>query len=166
MQFHAYTETLFQQISNLLQQLTMHQYSKGLPVLYGSSIGQHVRHVIEFFEEMGKGYKTGKVNYDNRKRNLVLEADKDAAIRSLNQVASSLNKKDKSLQLVVSYSPDEDQTCIVNTNYYREWANNIEHTVHHMALIKSGVQAFDTVQLPASFGIAVSTQKAQLVCVQ
>lgn len=166
MHFYNYTEILFQQISTLLQQLTIQQYCRGLPVLYGSSIGQHVRHVIEFFEEMENGYESGTVNYDKRQRNLVLETDKDSAINSLSRIVSLLNKKDKGLQLVVSYSFDENQSSVVNTNYYREWTNNIEHTVHHMALIKSGVQAFENIQLPASFGIAVSTQRAQLICAQ
>lgn len=166
MHFIIYTEALFQQIGDLLHQMTMQQYCKGLPALYGSSVGQHIRHVIEFFEEMEKGYETGVINYDNRQRNLLLESDKDAAMNSLQYIASSLDKKDRPLQLAISYSLDESQTSFVNTNYYREWASNIEHTVHHMALIKAGVQAFDIIQLPASFGIAVSTQRSQLVCAQ
>jgi transcriptional regulator of heat shock response len=166
MQLFIHTESLFQQIRDFLCQLTEEQYNQRLPVLYGSSIGQHLRHVIECFEELEKGYEAGTVNYDNRQRNLLLETDKDLAAESMDQILSSIDKKDKLLQLAAIYSMDENHRTIVGTNYYREWMHNIEHTVHHMALIKTGAQSLAGIQLPASFGTAVSTQRAKTVCAQ
>jgi hypothetical protein len=166
MQLFIHTESLFQQIRDFLYQLSREQYDQKLPVLYGSSVGQHVRHIIECFEELEKGYKTGTVNYDNRQRSLLLETDKDAAIESMDHILLSIDKPNKVLQLSAVYNIDASHTTIVDTNYYREWMHNIEHIVHHMALIKTGAQSFKDIQLSASFGIAVSTQRARTVCVQ
>jgi allophanate hydrolase subunit 1 len=166
MPFLPHTETLFAQMDSLLQQLTPEAYQQPLPVLHGSSIGQHLRHVIEFFEELEKGYESGIIDYDQRQRNLIIETDKAYADAYLRRLLSTLNKKDKSLELVVSYLPDAAQSINIPTTYYREWVYNIEHTIHHMALIKTGVHQLEGVALPSAFGIAVSTQRAQNKCAQ
>jgi hypothetical protein len=166
MPFLKHTETLFDQINNLLQQLSEDAFKEKLPILHSSSIGQHLRHVIEFFEELEKGYHTGVVNYDNRQRSLLLETDKTYAAVCMARLASGLNKNEKVLQLAVNYEAESAETTTVATSYYREWVYNIEHTVHHMALIKLGIQQLDQVTLPDSFGTAVSTQRAKQVCVQ
>jgi hypothetical protein len=46
----------------------------------------------------------------------------------------------------------------MDTNYFRELTYNIEHAVHHMAIIKIGIrEVANYVTLPADFGIAAST---------
>ena len=166
MPFLQHTEILFAQMDSLLQQLTPDVYQKPLPVLHGSSIGQHLRHVIEFFKELEKGYISGIIDYDQRQRSLMIETDKASAGAYLRRLLSTLNRNDKALELVVSYTPDATRVATIPTNYYREWVYNIEHTIHHMALIKTGVHQLEGVALSSAFGIAVSTQRAQNKCAQ
>jgi hypothetical protein len=54
----------------------------------------------------------------------------------------------------------------IKSNYYREIAYNLEHTIHHMALIRVGVNEVSLVQLPQEFGMAFSTIKHQQQCAQ
>ena len=156
--------TLFKQLENLLTQLTVDQYSAPIKVLSNSSVGQHVRHVIEFYVELNKGYKRGYVNYEERIRDRAIESDKMVAISKLKQLASSLTKKDKVLGIVASYKMNGEISHRVSTNYERELMYNLEHTVHHMALIRIGVVAVSEIGLPEDFGVAMSTIKFRNVC--
>jgi len=57
----------------------------------------------------------------------------------------------------------------MNSSYFRELQYNIEHAIHHMAIIKIAIGAcFTEVELPANFGVAYSTVRyqKQLACAQ
>ncbi len=61
-------QNVFVQLSESLHQLTDAEYSQPSNILFNASIGQHVRHIIELFLCLEKGYETGVVNYEKRKR--------------------------------------------------------------------------------------------------
>ncbi len=150
---------LFYQIENLLSQLTQKEYSQKCNLLFNATIGQHIRHIIEWFEELEIGYEIEIVNYDNRKRNLRLETDIEFALKSFKSLLEKIDKSDKMLLLVANYDKDNEKELKVSTTYYREVLGNIEHAVHHMAIIKVGMSKFSNIKLPKDFGIAISTLK-------
>lgn len=145
------------QLQQALSGLTRDQYAKPLEVLSNSSIGEHTRHVIEFFQALGKGYESGHVNYDKRQRNYILETDRDAAAMEIAFIQMNIEKQDKEIQLTGTYSKDSDQEVSVNTTYYRELIYNLEHLIHHMAVIKIGIRDSTTVSVPSEFGVASAT---------
>lgn len=147
-------ETLLLQISGMLDALTDEQYRRSLPVLSGASLGGHVRHVIEFFIELDRGYDTGDVNYDARSRDKAIEQHRDVALGQLRSIVGSLARENKALVL---NNFTETTGFQVATNYERELVYNLEHTVHHMALLKIGLGALTALRLPDSFGVASST---------
>ena len=61
-------QKVFVQLSESLHQLTDAEYSQPSKILFNASIGQHVRHIIELFLCLEKGYENGVVNYEKRKR--------------------------------------------------------------------------------------------------
>lgn len=148
------------QLKQLLHQLTNEQYNQPLAVFHQHTIGEHIRHVIEFFEELDRGYQTGLVNYDNRQRNKIFETAKEAALSALNEAGRLCTYADKALRL--SHSDG-----MIDTNFNRELAFAIDHTVHHMALIRIGVEQLSPpVAVPAHFGVALSTQQHRTACAQ
>ena len=157
---------LLTQLQDLLEGLTDEQYIRQIKVLSNATLGQHTRHIIEFFQELNAGYKGGKVNYDKRKRDYRIETSRSCAIDSLTAVISLLDKANKGLILTVDYSNDSEELVSVETNYNRELVYNLEHTVHHMALLRIGVNAVSTIVLPEEFGVAISTLKHRTACVQ
>lgn len=157
---------VFLQLTASLEQLNDEQYSMECPVLANATIGKHLRHIIELFQSLEKGYVAGVINYDNRKRDLRIETDKGFALSLLNEIRSGLNKPDKDLILESSYDEDSNEMISIKTNYNREVAYNLEHTIHHMALIRVGIRTVSTIQLPENYGVASSTVRHRQQCAQ
>ena len=116
--------------------------------------------------ELDKGYESGIVNYEKRKRDYLIETDKSFAASLLHKIYSGLNKPDKELILESNYDEHSDEVIAIKSNYYREVIYNLEHTVHHMALIRVGVTEVSSIELPEGFGVASSTIKYRKACAQ
>lgn len=164
-------ENLLSQLAKVLEELNIDQFTRSIGVLSGSSIGQHTRHILEFFIELNKGYDLGTVDYDQRKRNQAIESDNSFALEQLQLIVSSLCKPNRVLILKADYDcsaylGEEVTDLDITTNYFRELVYNLEHAVHHMALIRIGVSEVSTIELSAQFGVACSTLKFRAVCVR
>lgn len=166
MQIKDSLKELFDQLIMVMFSLTTEQYSLPNKNLFNATIGQHVRHIIELFICLDKGYHTGVVNYESRERNLALETDRILAAQKLAWICGSLYNEDKQLHLESSYDSYAECTLLVPTNYFREIIYNIEHTVHHMALIRIGIEELADIDVPQEFGVAASTVKYQRKCAQ
>ncbi|TDO29021.1 DinB family protein [Sediminibacterium goheungense] len=166
MQIAQAIRNVFVQLHETLDKLTPEQYTACSKSLFNATIGQHVRHIVELFQCLEQGYETGTVNYERRKRDKQIETDKNLAIRLLHQISGDLLRADKKIQLEMSYDDVSNETITVESNYYREVVYNLEHTVHHMALIRVGVAELSDIQLPEGFGVASSTIKHREKCVQ
>lgn len=159
-------EAVLAQISEMLHTLNDEQYRRSLTVLSGASIGEHVRHVIEFFIELDRGYGTGNVNYDARRRDRSIEQQRGVALARLYRIAANLTRENKTLLLTTAADVPDGEFQVV-TNYERELIYNLEHTVHHMALLKIGVGTLTALRLPENFGVAGSTIRyRQALCAQ
>jgi hypothetical protein len=152
---------VLQQLLAILDQLDNTAYSSKLDVLSASSIGMHVRHILEFYTCLFM--EADIINYDNRKRNLRLETDTDYAIENIVLILATINniEEDKMIQLAGTES-FRDETYMVTTTLSRELQYLSEHSIHHMAIIKIALQSsFPTVNMHQHFGIAFATIKHQ-----
>lgn len=140
-------------------------YSTPSVNLSGGTVGQHTRHVIELFTCLLSGYSSGSVNYELRKRDALLQASTAAAITALRGIRGDISRPDKSLTLALC--DEEGAAGQITTSYLRELLYNLEHTIHHMALIRVGIQELSDLTLPDRFGVAPCTMKyRKSVCVQ
>ena len=166
MQLQHAVNNIFVQLSWSLEQLTAAEYTKPCDRLNHHSIGQHVRHIIELFQCLEQGYGKGIVNYDGRKRDQQIETNKELATKLLPEICSRLDQPNKFLQLEASYDEHSGESMIMATNYYREVAYNLEHAIHHMALIRIGIAEVSTISVSEDFGLASSTIKHYRQCAQ
>ena len=157
---------VFDQIADILEQLTDSQYRLPGKFLSGATIGQHVRHIIELFLCLENGYDEGLVNYEKRKRDYRIETDKKLSTYLLNEILVKMERKDKPLLLIAEDYGIELAPVNIKTNYYRELAYNLEHTIHHMALIRVGIAEVSSLSVPENFGVAYSTLKFRERCAQ
>jgi hypothetical protein len=166
MQLQQAVNTVFVQLAESLVQISQQEYVQPCKTLFNNTIGQHVRHVIELFQCLEKGYEQGIVNYEKRKRDQDIETNKELASRLLLEIHSGLGKPNKELTLEATYDDHATQPIAIQTNYFREIAYNLEHTIHHMALIRVGLTEVAAITLPENFGVASSTVKYKKQCAQ
>jgi sugar-specific transcriptional regulator TrmB len=148
----------------LINELDESAYNLPQPLLSGNSIGKHIRHILELLEELLNGYEIEYVNYDNRKRSVLLESLPEAAIRKIKDCQCKIEaiSSDKKLVLgALCGTTNSDEITLMST-LNRELIYNIEHAVHHMAILQIAIKANNLVDLPADFGLAYSTRKHQM----
>ena len=157
---------VFVQLSESLKQLTDAEYTQPSKILFNATIGQHVRHIIELFLCLEKGYDEGFVNYERRKRDYRIETDKNVAAGLLKDIFRRIERENRDIVLEAEDYGDVAEIVAIPSNYYRELAYNLEHTIHHMALIRVGINEVSAITLPDEFGVAYSTIKYRQTCAQ
>ena len=146
---------------DLLNQLSNEAYENPCDELSSASIGEHTRHVIEMFQCLENQYESGVVNYDNRARNKQIQVDTDFAISQIISIKNNLEKENKKIELQQIIDGEE---IIIESNYNRELLYNLEHCIHHQALIKVAILLTDDLQVDANFGVARSTLEYRNQC--
>jgi hypothetical protein len=160
-QINRAADKIIGQLYDLAGKMSDEEFTKFLPVLLDHSIGRHYRHIIEFFQVMLDGADTGEINYDRRKHDPGLEQNREHCRERLHEIrqAVSLRTAGK-LTLRGSYERDGDTTFTLSSSFERELVYNIEHAIHHQAIIRIALQhAFPHVQPDREYGYAFSTLK-------
>lgn len=153
-------------IAALLKKLNAEQYQFPSSYLSGASIGQHIRHIIEFYTCLSHAFREGgTVNYDQRKRALLLEKEPSSATMVIEQVINWLESEHivGEISLAATYAVTKEQTCTIPSSFQRELAYCLEHSIHHQALIKIGLFEQGLSHLiDQHFGVAPSTIKFRM----
>lgn len=148
---------------HLLHRLTADQFRASSSELEGASIGGHYRHIIEIFLCLLENYKTGTINYDQRRRSQKMETDPAFALQKINYIMANLERENKSIFLEQTL---DGEKLLLESNYYRELLYNLEHAIHHQALIKIGISQLGNIEISKDFGVAHSTLAYRKLCVQ
>ena len=151
------------ELIDLLNQLSKTDYSNPCVELSNASIGEHTRHIIEMFQCLGNQYDSGIVDYDKRERNVLIQNDMQYAILHILEIKSNLEKDNKTIYLQQVIDNEEIR---IQSNYYRELLYNLEHCIHHQALIKVAVLKCESVIVDENFGVARSTIEYRKQCAQ
>lgn len=147
----------------LLDQLSDSEYSKQCPQLSNATIGEHTRHIIEMFQCLENFYAAGLVNYDKRERNILIQTSTEFAKSKIVDIQNNLDKPNKKIELQQII---DDEEIRIDSNYHRELLYNLEHCIHHQALIKVAILQCENIQIDANFGVARSTIEYRNKCVQ
>ena len=157
------TKRIIGQMEELLSSLDVESYTRRLELLNGASLGQHVRHIYDFYECLMRHGSSGIIDYADRCRDLKIESDPDQARRALRQILFRLDKYETGLSLSVrgdfSTRPGDDRP-LLRTSMGRELMYAYDHAIHHLAIIRIGLQHyFPQLAINRHLGVAPSTVK-------
>ena len=156
------SKAILGQLLDLSRRLDPDDYARPLPVLSGHAVGTHVRHVLEFYDLLLQSQGTGTLSYDRRPHDRQLETCPAQAARKLETILAGLDAlpPDGPLVLETRLSADADAWEQVPSNYRRELLYNLEHAIHHMAIIRIALGTLSPpLPLPEGFGVAYATMK-------
>jgi len=126
-----------------------------------SSIGSHMRHIIDRFDCFLSGLQTGKVNFDARNRDRKIELSPGAASKALALLPQKLiacqDQLDSDLLVIESIDAGRDSVA-VNSSVNRELMGLVSHTIHHLAVIALLLRA-QGFEIGDNIGKAPSTLK-------
>jgi uncharacterized damage-inducible protein DinB len=136
-------------------------YHSKVPPFGQGGIGRHVRHVLDHYASFWDGLKCGRIDFDDRARDLDVEQNRSHALALFD-----LNRN-----RMMSWSrmgPDLDRSLEVchngawcQSSVGRELQHLINHTLHHYALVAM-VLRLQGVDVADDFGVAPSTVAAQM----
>ncbi|BDD04654.1 DinB family protein [Aureibacter tunicatorum] len=151
---------LFEQLLSLCESLEDDEFTSPLNIIHNATVGKHIRHILEFYIGLKNGLESGVVSYDKRSHDQGLETSRaltSTKIKELIDFYQSLSS-DKEIELEFSYPISKIDDKKIATSVEREIVYNIEHAIHHMAIIRIAVeQNFKNVAFEPSFGVAQST---------
>ncbi len=160
-------QAIIRQITNLLDAIAPAEYAQALDVFSGTSIGQHIRHILDFYLCLLRGIKEDLVDYADRERNLQGETDPAYARNAFQAIMAQIEDLSESKPVHVrgDFSPAQAALRpVLQSSVGRELMFAHDHAVHHLAIIKIGIeQAFPQIRLDSTFGIAPSTVKHHAV---
>ena len=158
----AIAEVLHQGES-LLNSLRDGEYTRKLPIVFGSTVGGHYRHCLDHFQSLLQGLDADEINYDHRDRDPRIENDRNFALaetqRILRGFASiSTAYLDCPINVRSKVNYELDAAPSIGSTVGRELMYAVAHAIHHYALIAVMCGMLE-VPVPAGFGVAPSTLK-------
>lgn len=143
----------------LLHALGAERYAARVPLCFNSSVGAHLRHVIDHYEAFLTGLPGGALDYEARARDPRLENELGFALTRLESVGRRLSElavegDDGPLAIQAETSSG----IALRSSAVRELEFLLSHTTHHYALIAIIARSLGC-EPDANFGVAPSTLK-------
>ncbi|GHG60737.1 hypothetical protein GCM10010919_04410 [Alishewanella longhuensis] len=141
-------------IDTILRQINAADYQREFTFAGAPSIGKHIRHVLGHYAQLQQAISTGEVDYRQRERDRLVQANPLAALGLLQQ---QLDWLDSLAQQIID--PNLRYQCAEGegtTSLLRELDFVASHAVHHLALLKILLQQLGY-NLPDTAGVHSST---------
>lgn len=136
-------------------------YQTPMPILSGATIGQHTRHIIEFYNCLVEQYSDNNVpiiSYALRRRDYLIETAPEFALSCVNVIRERLKEINPEAQCLLDCTEHGQEKLLVPSTMGRELIYTIEHTIHHLAIVKIALKTIaPSIVLPEHFGVAPST---------
>lgn len=154
-----------EQLNTLIRRLDDDQYGVTVCDIAVSTLGCHVRHIIEHYQCFFEGLDKALIDYDARARDPQVECHREVAqqhlallIEKLNAIEGQEYAGDERLQVLLQTARDQAVVPATQSTLCRELVFLHGHTTHHFAQMALHMRAMG-VDIDAQFGMAPSTQR-------
>ncbi len=149
-----------EQLREMLQLISKEQYTQKSEILSGSTVGQHIRHILEFYLLLVSGSFSGTISYDKRQRDQRIEENSEFARETIDHLLKGVETLDlnQEVKFEGDFTTDGSHDNFTESSVGRELAYCIEHSIHHQAIIKAGLIDLGLSAIAdVNFGVAYST---------
>ncbi|MEM1221135.1 MAG: DinB family protein [Verrucomicrobiota bacterium] len=156
-------ETLLQEY-DLLTHLSDEQYAAPGQGYYKSSVGMHIRHNLDHFGAFFDGLEDGRIDYESRERNTLIEESTQTAQGLIETYIEALENFSMEASCALSIREEDgaplEKASWIESSCGRELQFLLGHSVHHHAIIAMMIVQ-NGFTLPTGFGVAPSTKRYQ-----
>lgn len=151
-----------QSAAELLQGLSPEHYTQIQRPYFESSLGKHLRHILDHYLCFQRDFGKGLIDYDQRQRDCQLEADKDYALSTIRKLCSFLEGLKTTaaigqpLKILMCNDVAAPAGEITQSTLGRELQFLQGHSVHHYALMAAMMKVSGE-SVSEHFGVAPST---------
>lgn len=155
------TIAVLRQGEELLRSVDDATYRQPVEVVFGGTLGGHFRHCLDHYVSFFDGLPSGRIDYETRVRDAMVETDRQVAIELTETVCERLARMadaDGSRTLMIreeGSGADADPRWALSSEA-REVEFLLGHTVHHHALASVVCRLLGT-DVNEDFGMAPST---------
>lgn len=154
--------TTLSKSKTLLSRLSNEQLCDGNIPPYHSSIGSHIRHILDFYKCIFTGIENNLVDLTNRERDLNVENDCDCASGYLEQMLNSLKSSKLEMTDEIEVIDDLGQGKIrIKYTLGSLLAQANSHTIHHYAIINYILDRLNIKMEDEDFGLNPTSPKNQ-----
>jgi len=161
--------SMLNSIKSLLNSIPKEVYVKPDHILSGASLGQHFRHIIEFYKCIIDINENRLICYDDRKRDLRMEDSIYFMLEKINKIGDAIESLDTNtpIQTLSKFTSDPKELKVkINSSIGRELSYGFDHSIHHLAIIKIALSInHPKINLPEGLGVAPSTLQYRESCV-
>lgn len=155
------TVNILDQLQDFINSIDAETYQTSHKPMFDSSIGQHLRHILDLFQALIQNSDASVINYDIRQRGIPLETVQQEGIVALDRVRqwlTGLTAADLQRQVTILTEVDIDEQFSVqlNSSFGRELAFASTHAIHHLALMATIAKVLGC-QVDAQYGTAPAT---------
>lgn len=152
--------TTLTKINIVLESLSDTEYADKSVAPFYSSVGGHVRHILDFYDAIISGTPAGKINLVDRKRDEMVEQFTTVALDHVSRIRKELSELSTEYDLVlpvVDNLGDGNIEVPYTLGGILSHANS--HAIHHYAIISYILDSLGLSVKDTSFGYNPSTPK-------
>jgi len=130
---------------------------------YHSSIGTHIRHILDFYQCIFMGIESGLVDLTNRNRDLSIETDCKCAKDYLESILNTIESFKGDLNTNIIVLDDLGQGKVkINYTIGSLLAQANSHTIHHYAIINYILDRLGISMDDDDFGLNPTSPKKEM----
>jgi uncharacterized damage-inducible protein DinB len=131
---------IFDQLNDFIESIDDDIYQDNSSTLFESSIGQHLRHILDIYHALIRNMADDIVDYDIRLRGSSVEASRGDALRTLHEIRAWLaglcpHEITRNVKIRTEIAISEQHSSVLDTSFARELFFASNHTRHHLALM-------------------------------
>lgn len=152
---------VFDQLASFIDSIDDDIYQQYSRPLFDSSIGQHLRHILDIYQALIRNKHDDIIDYDIRLRGIPLETDRCDALITLNAIRTwltHLTPEDMSRCIIINteIAISEQHSALFHTSFGRELFFASNHAIHHLALMVALAKVLGC-QVSNDYGVAPAT---------
>jgi hypothetical protein len=151
--------SLLEEGLRLLERIDDQAYSKTSVISPRGSVGAHLRHCLDFYRSFLSGLESGRIDYNSRQRDSLIETDRGYAIHETHQLIAELHETLPIFRIapvLISIEDDSGRESWCGSSVVRELEFLRSHTIHHYSLMAMLLR-FEGIEPGEEFGVAPST---------